>query len=128
LTSPPRSNTPLKSWQKETAFALGRRVTTQDVLRAAVQVLLEDETVAPAGAGEAGRGALMTAYPPQDEAHFPAGCYVLTYSDDVPPGMAGEVRVRKSQAELRRGRLLVKSPKSGAGKRIVAIPPTIVQS
>jgi hypothetical protein len=36
----------LKSWQNETAFALGQRVTTQDVLRAAVQVLLEDETVA----------------------------------------------------------------------------------
>jgi integrase len=40
--------------------------------------------------------------------------------------VAGEVRVRKSQAELRRGRLLVKLPKSDAGKRIVAIPPTIV--
>jgi hypothetical protein len=36
----------LKTWQNETAFALSRRVTTQDVLRAAVQVLLEDETVA----------------------------------------------------------------------------------
>jgi integrase len=40
--------------------------------------------------------------------------------------VAGEVRVRQSQAELRRGRLLVKSPKSEAGKRIVAIPPAIV--
>jgi hypothetical protein len=28
----------------------------------------------------------MTAYPPQDEVHFPAGRYVLAYSDDVPQG------------------------------------------
>jgi integrase len=40
--------------------------------------------------------------------------------------VAGEVRVRHSQAELR-GRLHVKAPKSEAGKRVVAIPPAIVR-
>jgi integrase len=39
---------------------------------------------------------------------------------------AGEVRVRQAQAELRKGQLLVKEPKSAAGKRIVAIPPTVL--
>jgi hypothetical protein len=29
----------------------------------------------------------MTDYPPQDEAHFPAGRYVLTYTDDLPQGV-----------------------------------------
>lgn len=38
----------------------------------------------------------------------------------------GEVRVRQAQAELRKGRLLVKEPKSEAGKRIVAIPPAVL--
>lgn len=37
-----------------------------------------------------------------------------------------EVWVRKSQAELRGGRLVDKDPKSAAGKRAVAIPATIV--
>ncbi len=38
---------------------------------------------------------------------------------------AGEVRVRRSQAELR-GQTVVKGPKSAAGKRTVAIPSVIV--
>ncbi|UVS76330.1 tyrosine-type recombinase/integrase [Actinokineospora sp. UTMC 2448] len=38
----------------------------------------------------------------------------------------GEVHVRKSQAELRGGRRLVKGPKSKAGVRIVAIPKAIL--
>ncbi|MBW0110062.1 hypothetical protein I4I84_15155 [Pseudonocardia sp. KRD-182] len=28
----------------------------------------------------------MTTYPPQDDAHFPAGRYVLTYADELPQG------------------------------------------
>lgn len=40
--------------------------------------------------------------------------------------VTGEVHVRHSQAELRGGRLLVKAPKSDAGRRSVAIPPTLV--
>jgi integrase len=38
----------------------------------------------------------------------------------------GEVHVRHSQAELQGGRLLVKDPKSEAGKRTVAIPAVIL--
>jgi hypothetical protein len=29
---------------------------------------------------------LVTTFPPQDEAHFPAGRYVLAYTDDLPQG------------------------------------------
>ena len=39
----------------------------------------------------------------------------------------GEVYVRHSQAELRDGRLLIKEPKSEAGKRTVAIPKVIIE-
>lgn len=39
---------------------------------------------------------------------------------------AGVVHVRQSQAELRGGRVLVKGPKSAAGKRTVAIPEAIM--
>jgi integrase len=39
---------------------------------------------------------------------------------------AGEVRVLRSQAELRGGRLLTKDPKSAAGLRVVAIPSAVV--
>ncbi len=39
---------------------------------------------------------------------------------------AGEVRVRSSQAELKKGRLIVKGPKSEAGRRTVTIPIVIV--
>jgi integrase len=39
---------------------------------------------------------------------------------------AGEVRVVHSQAELRKGRLLTKGPKSAAGSRIVSIPAALI--
>jgi integrase len=39
---------------------------------------------------------------------------------------AGEVRVLRSQAELRGGRLVTKDPKSAAGVRTVAIPSAVV--
>jgi integrase len=39
---------------------------------------------------------------------------------------AGELRVRRSQAELRRGRTIIKDPKSEAGKRFVAIPAVVL--
>jgi integrase len=39
---------------------------------------------------------------------------------------AGEVRVSRSQAELRGGRILIKDPKSAAGRRIVAVPAALI--
>lgn len=38
----------------------------------------------------------------------------------------GELRVRRSQAELRHGRTIIKDPKSEAGKRSVAIPDVVL--
>jgi integrase len=40
---------------------------------------------------------------------------------------AGEVHVRRSQAELKKGKVIIKGPKSDAGKRIVAIPNVILR-
>ncbi|MGH3574768.1 MAG: tyrosine-type recombinase/integrase [Pseudonocardiaceae bacterium] len=44
---------------------------------------------------------------------------------DVDPD-GGELRVRRSQAELKRGRTIIKDPKSEAGKRSVAIPDVVL--
>ncbi|MGH3513853.1 MAG: hypothetical protein ACRDQI_18975 [Pseudonocardiaceae bacterium] len=38
----------------------------------------------------------------------------------------GELRVRRSQAELKDGRTIIKDPKSEAGKRSVAIPAVVL--
>jgi integrase len=38
----------------------------------------------------------------------------------------GEIRVRRSQAELKHGRTLIKGPKSEAGKRTVSIPSVVM--
>jgi integrase len=38
----------------------------------------------------------------------------------------GELRVRRSQAELKHGRTIIKDPKSEAGKRFVAIPEVVL--
>ncbi|MGH3575579.1 MAG: hypothetical protein ACRDUW_27805, partial [Pseudonocardiaceae bacterium] len=38
----------------------------------------------------------------------------------------GELRVRRSQAELKHGRTIIKDPKSEAGKRSVAIPAVVL--
>ena len=38
----------------------------------------------------------------------------------------GELRVRRSQAELKHGRTITKDPKSEAGKRSVAIPDVVL--
>lgn len=39
---------------------------------------------------------------------------------------SGELRVRRSQAELKHGRTIIKDPKSEAGKRSVAIPDVVI--
>jgi integrase len=39
---------------------------------------------------------------------------------------SGELRVRRSQAELKHGRTIIKDPKSEAGKRSVAIPDVVL--
>ncbi len=44
---------------------------------------------------------------------------------DVDPD-GGELRVRRSQAELKHGRTIIKDPKSEAGKRSVAIPAVVL--
>ena len=44
---------------------------------------------------------------------------------DVDPD-GGELRVRRSQAELKHGRTIIKDPKSEAGKRSVAIPDVVL--